>query len=150
MTNPKDCPVSDAMIRAGRVAAMAHRLGGPNDDAMTAIYLAMHRASPGGDEVVERDVAVRLGAAIPDVRPSIEVVQEDDRLRISITVKDDDAARLHVTAEAVEAAVKQRPSTTLLGRRVVRDANGPWVAVMDFRTKLAALVSVGIQDERYD
>jgi hypothetical protein len=110
MTNPKDCPVSDAMIRAGRVAAMAHRLGGPNDDAMTAIYLAMHRASPGGDEVVKAVKAFR-------------------------------------NADIEYRRAKNADEQPRLNRAGTRYACAKFKM---FTALEAALVSAGIQDERYD
>ena len=63
---------------------------------------------------------------------------------VAITLWDDQPARLHGLADAVEAAVAgivgvagwQLVTMRLLRRRVVRDVAGPWAAAVDFRARM--------------
>jgi hypothetical protein len=66
---------------------------------------------------------------------------------VAVTVWDDQPARLHALADAVEAAVGgvaqvqgwQLVTMRLLRRQTVRDVAGPWAAAVDFRARLLAL-----------
>ncbi len=66
---------------------------------------------------------------------------------VAVTVWDDQPARLHGLADAVEAAVSgvggivgwQLVSLRLQRRRTVRDVAGPWASAIDFRARLLAL-----------
>ena len=63
---------------------------------------------------------------------------------LAVTLWDEQPARLHELADAVEAAVEsvgivagwQLVSLAFLRRRVVRDVAGPWAAAFDFRARL--------------
>ena len=65
---------------------------------------------------------------------------------VAITVWDDQPARLHALADAVEARVAavsavvgwQLVAMPLLRRRVVRDVAGPWAVAVDYRARLLA------------
>ena len=65
---------------------------------------------------------------------------------VAMTLWDDQPARLHELADAVEgvaagvAAVEdwQLVSMRLIRRRTVRDVAGPWAVAMDFRARLLA------------
>lgn len=65
---------------------------------------------------------------------------------VAVTVWDDQPARLHGLADAVEAAIIgaanvvgwQLVSLRLLKRRTLRDVAGPWAAALDFRARLLA------------
>lgn len=64
----------------------------------------------------------------------------------AVTVWDDQPARLHGLADAVEAAVRgvtavagwKLVTLRLVRRRVVRDVAGPWAAAVDFRARMLA------------
>ncbi len=63
---------------------------------------------------------------------------------VAATLWDEQPARLHPLADAVEAAVLgtvvvegwQLVSLALVRRRIVRDVAGPWAAAVDFRARL--------------
>jgi hypothetical protein len=63
-----------------------------------------------------------------------------------VTVWDDQPARMHALADALEAAVAvvrevagwQLVTLRLMRRRVVRDVAGPWATAVDFRARLLA------------
>ncbi len=63
---------------------------------------------------------------------------------VAATLWDEQPARLHPLADALEAAVLgtaavegwQLVSCTLVRRRIVRDVAGPWAAAVDFRARL--------------
>lgn len=63
---------------------------------------------------------------------------------VAVTVWDDQPARLHELADAVEAVIIgaadvdgwQLVSLRLLKRRTVRDVSGPWAAALDFRARM--------------
>lgn len=65
---------------------------------------------------------------------------------VAVTVWDDQPARLHVLADAAEAAVAGIPDVEdwqlvamrLIRRRTVRDVAGPWAVAIDFRARLLA------------
>lgn len=67
---------------------------------------------------------------------------------VAITVWDEQPARLHGLADAVEAAVDglappagwQVVTLRLVRRRMVRDVAGPWAAAIDYRARLLAVV----------
>lgn len=62
----------------------------------------------------------------------------------AITLWDEEPARLHETADAVEAAALgvgevadwQLVSLRLVKRRIVRDVAGPWAATIDLKARL--------------
>lgn len=66
---------------------------------------------------------------------------------VAVTVWDDQPARLHGLADAVEAAVAgaevvegwELASLQLIRRRTVRDVAGPWATAIDFRARMLAL-----------
>ena len=70
---------------------------------------------------------------------------------VAVTLWDDHPARIHPSADAVEAAVLgtsaienwQLVSVRLMRRRIVRDVAGPWAAAMDFRARLLAVPNGG-------
>ena len=63
---------------------------------------------------------------------------------VAATLWDEQPARIHPLADAIEAAVLgtsvvegwQLVSLRLVRRRIVRDVAGPWAAVVDFRARL--------------
>ncbi len=63
---------------------------------------------------------------------------------VAATLWDEEPARIHPLADAVEAAVLetnpvegwQVVSLVLVRRRIVRDVAGPWAAAIDFRARL--------------
>ncbi len=66
---------------------------------------------------------------------------------VAVTLWDEQPARLHALADAVEAAVRgararstgwQLVTLRLVRRRMVRDVAGPWAAAIDFRARLLA------------
>jgi len=65
---------------------------------------------------------------------------------LAVTLWDEQPARLHALADAVEALVAATgqvagwalSSVTFLRRRIVRDVAGPWAAAIDFRARLLA------------
>jgi hypothetical protein len=65
---------------------------------------------------------------------------------VAITIWDDQPARLHALADAVEQAMRALPATDgwelvnlqLVRRRVVRDVAGPWAVAVDFRARMLA------------
>lgn len=65
---------------------------------------------------------------------------------VAITVWDEQPARLHGLADAVEAGIGamappagwQVVSLRLVRRRMVRDVAGPWAAAIDYRARLLA------------
>ena len=65
---------------------------------------------------------------------------------VAITVWDEQPARLHALADAVETGVGtlsladgwQLVSLRLVRRRMVRDVAGPWAAAIDYRARLLA------------
>ncbi len=65
---------------------------------------------------------------------------------VAITVWDEQPARLHRLADAVEAAIDalaapigwQLVTLRLVRRRMVRDVAGPWAAAIDYRARLLA------------
>jgi len=69
---------------------------------------------------------------------------EGREVMIATTLWDDQPARLHPLADALEVAVLgtqvidgwQLVSLRLVRRRIVRDVAGPWAAVVDFRARL--------------
>jgi hypothetical protein len=91
---------------------------------------------------------------------SIDAGQESDwshksgegrEILVAATLWDDQPARIHPSADAVEAAVLgtsqvedwQLVSLRLVRRRIVRDVAGPWAAALDFRARLLAVPSGG-------
>ena len=71
---------------------------------------------------------------------------EGREVLVAVTLWDDQPARLHVLADAVEGAVIgagdvegwDLVSLRLMRRRIVRDVSGPWAAAVDFRARLLA------------
>ncbi len=71
---------------------------------------------------------------------------EGREVLVAVTLWDDQPARLHSLADAVEAAVLgagdvegwDLVSLRLIRRRIVRDVAGPWAAAVDFRARLLA------------
>jgi len=71
---------------------------------------------------------------------------EGREVLVAATVWDDQPARLHGLADAVEAALAAPPETAgwrlvsmrLQRRRTVRDVAGPWAVAIDFRARLLA------------
>jgi hypothetical protein len=69
---------------------------------------------------------------------------EGREVMVAITAWDEQPARLHGIADAVEEAVArlaavegwQLASLRLLRRRVVRDVAGPWAAAVDYRVRV--------------
>lgn len=65
---------------------------------------------------------------------------------VAVTLWDEQPARIHALADAVEQAVLgvgaitgwQLVSLVLIRRRIVRDVAGPWAAAIDFRTRMLA------------
>jgi len=65
---------------------------------------------------------------------------------LAVTLWDEQPARVHDLADAVEAAVAATAEVdgwklvtmSLLRRRIVRDVAGPWAAAIDFRARLLA------------
>jgi hypothetical protein len=65
---------------------------------------------------------------------------------VAITIWDDQPARLHQLADAVEGSLAslgsiegwQLVTMQLVRRRVVRDVAGPWAAAVDFRARMLA------------
>ena len=63
---------------------------------------------------------------------------------VATTLWDEQPARVHPLADAIEAAVLgtaavegwQLVSLRMVRRRIVRDVAGPWAAVVDFRARL--------------
>ena len=72
---------------------------------------------------------------------------EGREVLLATTLWDEQPARLHPLADAVETAVLatsqiegwQLVSLTLVRRRIVRDVAGPWAAMVDFRARLLKL-----------
>lgn len=66
---------------------------------------------------------------------------------VATTLWDDQPARLHALADAVEYALRnltaaegwQLVTMRLIRRRVIRDVAGPWAAAIDFRARMLAL-----------
>ena len=66
---------------------------------------------------------------------------------VAITVWDEQPARLHGLADAVEAGIAtmappagwQLVSLRLVRRRMVRDVAGPWATAIDYRARLLAI-----------
>ena len=66
---------------------------------------------------------------------------------VAITIWDDQPARLHQLADAVEGSMAslgsiegwQLVTMQLVRRRVVRDVAGPWAAAVDFRARMLAV-----------
>lgn len=71
---------------------------------------------------------------------------EGREVMAAVTLWDDQPARLHDLADAVEAASRgvtvvagwQLVTMRLVRRRVVRDVAGPWAAAVDFRARMLA------------
>jgi hypothetical protein len=71
---------------------------------------------------------------------------EGREVLVAVTVWDDQPARLHELADAVEASAAvvrdaqewELASLRLLRRRTVRDVAGPWATAIDFRARLLA------------
>ena len=69
---------------------------------------------------------------------------EGREVLVATTLWDEQPARLHPLADALEVAVLgtqvidgwQLVSLRLVRRRIVRDVAGPWAAVVDFRARL--------------
>ena len=69
---------------------------------------------------------------------------EGREVLVATTLWDDQPARLHLLADAIEVAVLgsealdgwQLVSLRMMRRRVVRDVAGPWAAVVDFRARM--------------
>ena len=69
---------------------------------------------------------------------------EGREVLVAATLWDEQPARIHPLADAVEAAVLgtaaveewQVVSLRLVRRRIVRDVAGPWAAAVDFRARL--------------
>ena len=72
---------------------------------------------------------------------------EGREVMVATTLWDEQPARIHPLADALEAAVLgtqavdgwQLVSLRLVRRRIVRDVAGPWAAVVDFRARLLRL-----------
>ena len=91
-----------------------------------------------GEAVGEEDVARVLAACdVPDYGDGREVFA-------AITLWDEEPARLHETADAVEAAALgvevsdgwELVNLRLVKRRILRDVAGPWAASIDLRARL--------------
>ena len=69
---------------------------------------------------------------------------EGREVLVATTLWDEQPARVHPLADAIEVAVLgtvavagwQLVSLRLVRRRIVRDVAGPWAAVVDFRARL--------------
>ena len=69
---------------------------------------------------------------------------EGREVMVATTLWDEQPARIHPLADALEAAVLgtrvvdgwQLVSLRLVRRRIVRDVAGPWAAAVDFRARL--------------
>ena len=65
---------------------------------------------------------------------------------VAITLWDDQPARLHSLADAVETSLQslgdpvgwELVTMRLMRRRIVRDVAGPWAAAVDFRARMLA------------
>ena len=72
---------------------------------------------------------------------------EGREVLVAATLWDEQPARIHPLADALEAAVLatslvegwQVVSLRLMRRRIVRDVAGPWAAAVDFRARLLRL-----------
>ena len=72
---------------------------------------------------------------------------EGREVMVATTLWDEQPARIHPLADALEAAVLGTQavdgwhlvSLRLVRRRIVRDVAGPWAAVVDFRARLLRL-----------
>ena len=72
---------------------------------------------------------------------------EGREVMVATTLWDEQPARIHPLADALEAAVLgtqiidgwQLVSLRLMRRRIVRDVAGPWAAAVDFRARLLRL-----------
>jgi hypothetical protein len=77
---------------------------------------------------------------------------EGREVMVAATLWDDQPARIHPLADALEIAVLgssevegwQLVSVRLLRRRILRDVAGPWAAAVDFRARLLAVPKEGI------
>jgi hypothetical protein len=66
---------------------------------------------------------------------------------VAVTVWDEQPARMHALADAIEGCVGgmrvvagwQLVSLRMVRRRVVRDVAGPWATAVDFRARLLAI-----------
>ena len=66
---------------------------------------------------------------------------------VALTLWDEQPARLHELADAVEAAVSGAGSPAgwslvslqFLKRKIIRDVAGPWAAAVDFRARMLAV-----------
>jgi hypothetical protein len=72
---------------------------------------------------------------------------EGREVMAAVTLWDEQPARMHVLADAVEGCVGaveavqgwQLVSLRMVRRRVVRDVAGPWATALDFRARLLAI-----------
>ena len=68
-------------------------------------------------------------------------------LLIAVTLWDEQPARVHDLADAIETAIAavvavagwQLVTLIFVRRRIVRDVAGPWAAAVDFRARLLAI-----------
>ena len=66
---------------------------------------------------------------------------------VAVTLWDDQPARLHALADAVEQRIEaigglamwQLVTMRLMRRRIVRDVSGPWAAAVDYRARMLAV-----------
>lgn len=69
---------------------------------------------------------------------------EGREVLVATTLWDEQSARLHALADAIEVAVLgtavvdgwQLVSLRLMRRRIIRDVAGPWAAAVDFRARM--------------
>lgn len=71
---------------------------------------------------------------------------EGREVSLAVTIWDEQPARLHELADAVERQMRELQSADgwqvvslrLIRRRIIRDVAGPWAAAVDFRARLLA------------
>jgi hypothetical protein len=116
-------------------ASLAAMLGGI--DGLTGVFDGPPARSPFPYAVIDTGTESDWGHKSGDGR----------EVSVAITVWDEQPARLHELADAVEAGVGglatiagwQLVTLRLVRRRMVRDVAGPWAAAIDYRARLLAV-----------
>lgn len=116
-------------------ASLAAMLGGI--EGLTGVFDGPPARSPFPYVVVDAGTESDWGHKSGDGR----------EVSVAITVWDEQPARLHELADAVEAGVAtlapvsgwQLVTLRLVRRRMVRDVAGPWAAAIDYRARLLAV-----------
>jgi hypothetical protein len=116
-------------------ASLAAMLGGI--DGLTGVFDGPPARSPFPYAVIDAGTESDWGHKNGDGR----------EVSVAITVWDEQPARLHELADAVEAGVGglatiagwQLVTLRLVRRRMVRDVAGPWAAAIDYRARLLAV-----------